>query len=90
MKTSYVSRIKTFLQRFTGIYRHSGAFRSTLSYHRFCVPNAFSYPKDIKKPVGGLQSAVIAPVELGQSLGRGQKGKTLASSVYLGFDNLLL
>ena len=42
-----------------------GVFPSTLSYHRFCVPNgvgkrpkAFSYAEDIKKSAGVLQSPV--------------------------------
>ena len=78
------------------MHGHTEVFRSTLSYHRFCVPNwvckrlkAFSHAEEMKS-AGDLQSAVSLPVGPGQSPGRGQRGKTLGSSAYLGFENLLL
>ena len=79
------------------LYVVAGVFPSTLSYHRFCVPNwvckrlkAFSHAEDMKKSTGGLQSAVNPPVSQGQSPGGGPRGKALRGSVYLGLENLLL
>ena len=75
----------------------AGVFPSTLSYHRFCVPNsvckrakAFSHAEDIKKSVRGLQSTVSPPVGPGQSPGWGPRNKVPGSSVYLGFENISL
>ena len=75
----------------------TGVFPSTLSYHCFCVPNwvckrlkTFSYTEDMKKSAGGLQSTVSPWVGPGQRPGGGPRGEALGSSVYLGFENLLL
>ena len=82
IKTSYVSGIKIFLQRFTGIYKHWGAFSTTLSHHHFCIlnwvckrSNAFSYVKGMKKPAGRLQSAVSPPEIQGRALVGDQEAK---------------
>ena len=44
----------------------------------------------MKKSAGGLQGAVSLPVGPGQSPGGGPRGEALGSSVYLGFEDLLL
>ena len=44
----------------------------------------------MKRPTGGLQSAIRPPVGPGQSPGGRPRGEALGSSVYLGFENLLL
>ena len=44
----------------------------------------------MKKSTGGLQSAVSPPVDPGQSPGEGPRGEAPGSSVYLGFEHLLL
>ena len=79
------------------IVLRAGVSPSTLSYHRFYVPNwvykrlkAFSCAKDMKKSVGGLQRAVSLPVGPRQSSGGGTRGETPGNSAYLGFENLLL
>ena len=51
---------------------------------------AFSYIEDMKNSVGGLQSAVSPPGGPGQSLVGGPRGEAPGTSVYLGFENLLL
>ena len=75
----------------------AGVFLSTLSYHHFCVsnwvckrPKAFSHAEDMKELAGGLQSTVSPPVGPGQSPGEGPRSEAPGSSVYLGFENLLL
>ena len=44
----------------------------------------------MKKSAEGLQSTVSPPVGSGQSPGGGPRGEATGSSVYLGFENLLL
>ena len=74
-----------------------GVFPSTLSYYCICVPNwvckrlkTFSHAEDMKKLAGGLQSTVSPRRGPGQSPGEGPRGEASGSSMYLGFENLLL
>ena len=70
------------------LWCHSEAFQSTLSYHRFCVPNwvskrlkAFSHAEDMKISAGGLQNTV-SPLVVPEP-GGGHRGEALGNSAYL-------
>ena len=54
------------------------------------MSKALSHAEDIKKSVGGLESSVSPPVGPGQSPDGELRADAPGSSVYLGFENLLL